>query len=661
MFDALITVLGFEYMLYVIIGVVIGIAVGSLPGFTATMGTALMLPFTFVLSPGVGIGMLGALYIAAMYSDCIPATLVNTPGTPSAMATAFDGYPMTQRGEGQSALTAGAFASMIGAVVGGFMFLFLAPPLATVALRFGPPEFFWIGVFAITIIGSIAGDSLLKGITGGALGMLVSTMGLSTAGAVTRFTFGIGGFRGGVSLVAALIGIFALPQVLNLVAKRRTEDHVAEVAKDKGVVKATMVKILRRPGNVARSSLLGGFIGIIPGAGSPVASLVSYNESKRWAKDSKEYGKGSVHGVVASEAANSSAAGGALVPLIALGVPGSSPAAIIMGALLLQGIRPGPTMFRDTPDLVYGFAWSFIIAGLITFIVGSLAARSLSKMVLIPVRILIPIILLLSIIGSYAIRTNIYDVYLMVILGLFVFLLTKVGFHPGPVGLGLILGPIVEPALVQSLAISRASSWQQVFFTRPLSIVLIVMVLASIVWTAYTNYQQHKERKLTPKAEVEAIHGKTISESMIAGLVMIAVAAIFYSQTGERLQDWVMPWVLIATMSFLGLVMIVRSLMGRGGRRIPLVPPMLRGWSAEGIDVISVAALFAGSIIAIRYVGFWLSASAMMVATGIYLANEKTRKNILVSTFVVILLAVLMYLLLRYVFFVPVPRTFFLR
>lgn len=657
MFDALITVLGFEYMLYVIIGVLIGIAVGSLPGFTATMGTALLLPFTFALSPGVGIGMLGALYIAAMYSDCIPATLVNTPGTPSAMATAFDGYPMTQRGEGQSALTASAFASMVGATIGGFMFLFLAPPLATAALRFGPPEFFWIGVFAITIIGSIAGDSLLKGIAGGAIGMLVSTIGLSTAGAVTRFTFGFPGLRGGVSLVAALIGIFALPQVLNLVAKRKTKESVAEVTKQKGVVRQTVGTIMRRPGNLARSSLLGGFIGIIPGAGSPVASLVSYNESKRWAKDSREYGKGSVHGVVSSESANSSAAGGALVPLIALGVPGSSPAAIIMGALLLQGLRPGPTMFRDTPELVYGFAWSFIIAGLITFVVGSMLARYLSMMVKIPVRILVPIIVMLSIVGSYAIRTNIYDVYLMAGLGLFVFLLTKVGFHPGPVGLGLILGPIVEPALVQSLALSRASSWQQVFFTRPLSIVLIIMVLASIAWAAYTNYQQHRERRLLPKAEVEAVHGKTLSESMIAGIVLIAVAALFYSQTGDRVQDWIMPWVLIATMAFLGVVMIVRSLMGRGGPRVPITPPFLRG---EGFDVLTVSILLIVCVASIRTLGFWFSAVLMMIAVSVYLTNVKTKKALTISTVTVSVVVFGMFLLMRYVFYVPVPRTFFL-
>lgn len=658
MIDGLLTVMGYEYMLYLIIGVFVGIVVGALPGFTATMGTALVLPFTFVLSPGVGLGMLGGLYVAAMYSDCIPASLVNTPGTPSAMATAFDGYPMTLRGEGQSALVAGAFASFIGAVVGGFMFLFLAPPLATAALRFGPPEFFWIGVFAITIIGSIAGDSLLKGLAGGAFGMLISTVGLSTSGAVTRFTFGIPGLRGGVSLVAALIGIFALPQVMDLVTKSRTETHVADVSATKGVTMATVTKILRRPGNLIRSSLIGGGIGIIPGAGSPVAALVSYNESRRWAKDRKEYGKGSVHGVVASETANSAAAGGALVPLIALGVPGSSPAAIIMGALMLQGIQPGPTMFRNSPDLVYGFAWSVVIAGLVTFIVGSFLARYLAKMVTIPVRILIPGILMLSIVGAYAIRTNRYDVYLMTGLGLIVYLLTKVGFHPGPIGLGLILGPIVEPALVQSLALTQATNWQTVFFSRPLSIALIIMVIASMVWAGLTNYRTHQERKLQPVAEVEAVYGKAVSESVLAGAFLIAVAAVFYWRTGDRLQDWVLPWILCGSLALLGVTMLVRAAIGRGGQPLPLMPTIIKG---HGKDVVAIGALLVAGVAMLQPVGFWLSGWLMMIAVSAYLTFDRSKKALVVSTITVTLIVGLLYYLMLHVFYVPVPRTFIFR
>jgi hypothetical protein len=433
---------------------------------------------------------------------------------------------------------------------------------------------------------------------------------------------------------------------------------VAEVVPQKGVTWSTVKTIMGRPGNVIRSSLIGGGIGIIPGAGSPVASLVSYNESRRWARDRREYGKGSVHGITASETANSSAAGGALVPLVALGVPGSSPAAIIMGALMLQGIQPGPSMFRATPHLVYGFAWSVIIAGLVTFIVGSFLARYLAKMVSIPVRILIPIILMLTFIGSYAIRTNRYDVYMMVALGIGVFLLTKLGFHPGPIGLGLILGPIVEPALVQSLALARATSLQTVFFGRPLSITLISLVVASAVWAAITNYKQHKERKLQDPEEVEAVYGKAVSESLIAGVALLAFAWVFYSQTGERVQDWILPWVLSAVLGLLGSTMIVRALIGRGGRPVPLLPVILKG---RGVDVAVVAAVVIVAVAALRAVGFWVTSWLMMLAISTYLTYERSRKALVISGTVVTALVLVLQYVMLHVFYVPVPRTFFLR
>jgi len=665
MIEGLITVLGPEYMLYMFIGVIGGMIVGALPGFTATMGTALLLPFTFTLSPGVSLGMLGGLYIAAMYSDCIPATLVNTPGTPASMATAFDGYPMTLKGEGQHALVAGGFASMIGAVLGGFAFLFVAPPLSIFALRFGPPEFFWIAVFAITIIGSIAGDSLLKGIAGGAIGMLISTIGLSSVGAVSRFTFGIPQFIGGVSLVAALIGIFALPQVLSLVSGSRKNPIIAEVTNEKGVTLEAVKRIMKRPGNVIRSSLIGVGVGIIPGAGSPVAALLSYSEARRWAKDRSEFGKGSIHGVVASETANSGAAGGALVPLVALGVPGSSPAAIILGALLLQGVQPGPTMMRESPGLIYGFGWSIVIAGIVTFIVGSMLARYMTKMVGVPLRILVPIILTLSLLGSYAIRNNIFDLYSMVGLGIAVYLLNKLGFHPGPIGLGLILGPIVERALVQSMALTNATDIPTVFFKRPISLVLIVMSVLSITFALVTNFQTTKERRLLGVLEKDPEGGgPIIRESMLIAIVLGAIATAFYFRTGNfvgtgaRRMDWLLPLILIRVIAFTAVVMAVRALIGRGGRKIPLIPPLVRG---KGWDVAVVYGVVLVAVSFMTRIGFWLSILLMTLTVSAYLTYERKRRHYVIGLVSVAAVVLVMQYVMWNVFYIPVPKTFFLQ
>lgn len=666
MLEGLTEVLGFQYLLYLLIGVFGGIVVGALPGFTATMGTALLLPFTFTLPPSVALGMLGGLYIAAMYSDCVPATLLNTPGTPASMATAFDGYPMTLKGEGQHALVAGSFSSMIGAIMGGAAFLFIAPPLAIFALRFGPPEFFWIAVFAITIIGSIAGDSVLKGIAGGAIGMLISTIGISSVGAVSRFTFGIPEFVGGVSLVAGLIGIFALPQVLSLIARSRTESTIATVVNEKGVALNAVKRIMSRPGNIVRSGVIGINIGIIPGVGPPVAALLSYNEARRWGKDRKTFGQGNIHGVVASETANSSAAGGSLIPLIALGVPGSSPAAIILGALLIQGIQPGPTMMRESPGLVYGFGWSIIFAGIATFIIGSFLAKYLVKMVGVPLRILVPIILTLALIGSFAIRNNIFDVYAMVGLGIIVFGLNKLGFHAGPIGLGLILGPIVEPALLQSIALSAATNIPTVFFSRPFSQVFIAFAVISLLLAGLANYQTMKERRLSTekKLEEEAMKGPHISEALAIAIALGGLALLFYTRTGQfvgtaaRRLDWLLPLLLLRTIALCALLFLVRALLRRGGRRISLIPPLVRG---KGWDVTIVAAALVVAVNLIIRFGFWLSVLVMGLTISAYMNYGRERKPLLVGLVAVSLVILSIQYLMWNVFYVPVPKTFLLR
>jgi putative tricarboxylic transport membrane protein len=408
------------------------------------------------------------------------------------MATAWDGFPLTKQGRGQAAIVASGFSALVGTFVGGFTFMFLSAPLADIALRFGPPEFFWVGVFALTIIGSIAGDSLIKGIAGGLFGLLVGTIGISETGAVTRYTFGLADLRAGLNVVAALIGVFAIPQILSMVAERREQLTIATYERQRGVTLATIREVLSKPVNLLRSSLIGTLVGILPGAGGPVATLVSYNEAVRWSKDRKKFGKGALEGVVASEAAGNGAAGGAMVPLVALGIPGSAPAAVILGALLLQGIQPGPQFFVSQPVVVYSFAWAIILSGVATFFIGAFLAGGLARMVLIPVRLLAPIVMFLSVLGSFAIRNNMVDVFLMLGLGVLVYFLWKAGIHPGPIGLGIILGPIVEPALVQAMAMAQALPATDVFLGSAVSKVLIALTAVSIAWILWINRRERR-------------------------------------------------------------------------------------------------------------------------------------------------------------------------
>ncbi len=490
MIEGLMQALTPTYLLWITVGVTIGMVVGTLPGLTATMGTALLVPFTFALPPGAGVAMLGGLYVCAMFSDAIPAVLVNTPGTPAAMATAFDGHPMVLQGRGQEAIVASCFSSALGTLFGAACYLLLAWPLITIALKFGPPEFFWLGVFALTIIGSLAGDSVLKGLAGGAIGLLISSVGISHGNELARFTFGVPELRGGVSLVAALIGVFAIPQVLSMVAELRKKEFIAEYKPKSGETLKTISKVLAHPVHVVRSAVIGALIGILPGAGSPIAALVSYNEAVRWSKDKSGYGKGDLRGVTASEIANNAAAPAAMIPLVTLGVPGSAPAAVIAGALMLRGLNPGPELFQSDGTLVFSFGWSLLIAGIVTFILGSLFAPLLVRIIRIPLRLLAPLIMLLAVIGAFAIRNNIFDVYIMLGLGVFVFLIRRLGFHPGPIGLGLILGPIIEPSLVQALYISDATSIGRVFFTGTLNIILIALSVLSISFVVWTRRRE---------------------------------------------------------------------------------------------------------------------------------------------------------------------------
>jgi putative tricarboxylic transport membrane protein len=489
MLEGLMVALTPSYILWMTVGIMLGMVVGTLPGLTATMGVALLVPFTFALETGAGLAMLGGLYVCAMFSDSVPAVLVNTPGTPSAMATGFDGHPMTLQGRAQEAIVASCFSAIPGAVVGAGFYLLLAWPMMSIALKFGPSEFFWLGVFALTIVGSLGGKSMIKGIAGGAIGLLISSVGISHANEVSRFTFGIPELRGGVSLVAALIGVFAVPQVLSMISELRKKDYIAEYRPKRGVALKTMREVLGQPVHMIRSALIGTFIGILPGAGGPIASLVSYNEAVRWSKDKSRFGKGDVRGVTASEIAGNACAPASLIPLVTLGIPGSSPAAVIAGALMLRGLNPGPELFQNDGALVYSFGWSLMLAGIVTFILGSLFAPLLVSVVRIPLRILAPLIMFLAVIGAFAIRNNIFDVYLMLGLGVFVFLARRLDFHPGPIGLGIILGPIIEPALVQALYISKASSVGQVFFTGTVNLILIAVTVLSIFFVARTRFK----------------------------------------------------------------------------------------------------------------------------------------------------------------------------
>ncbi len=485
-------------LLFIIIGVGAGIIVGALPGLTATMAIALLVPFTFAMSPIKGLVLLGGIYTGAIYGGSFSAILINTPGTPSAIATTFDGYALTKKGEAYKAIVTATISSVIGGLIGVLFLIFLSPPLSRASLKFGPPEFFWLTIFGLTIIATLASKSILKGLIGGTFGLLISTIGISPIEGDVRFTFNILSLQDGVGLIPALIGFFCIPEILNMIGRREKNYNVIPYRKQKHVVANVTRKLLKRPILLIRSAIIGTFIGIIPGAGGNIAGMVSYNEAVRASKFPKKFGRGIIEGVAASEASNNAEVAGSLIPLLTLGIPGAPPAAVLLGALLLQGMRPGAELFTVHGSVTYTFIFSLILSNLLLLPMGIWSGKGISKLIThIPVPFLAPFILFLTIIGSYSINNNMFDVYVMLFFGVLSFIGKRIEFDPGPIVLGLILGKICEQGLVQALLMGRAHhSILKVFFARPISFTLIILTAVSAVWPFIRDRIGKKVKKI---------------------------------------------------------------------------------------------------------------------------------------------------------------------
>ncbi|MBN1837187.1 MAG: tripartite tricarboxylate transporter permease [Spirochaetales bacterium] len=471
-------------LLLVLVGVVAGTVVGALPGLTATMAIALLVPFTFTMQPVHGLILMGGIYVSAIYGGSFSAILLNTPGTPSAIATCFDGYPMARRGQSYQAIVTATMASVLGGLLGVLLLLFLSPPLSRLSLRFGPPEFFWLTTFGLTIIATLSTGSILKGLIGGAFGLLLSMIGIAPIEGSVRFTFGWLSLQNGIALIPALIGFFCVPEVLGMI-ERKGEHHTAiPYRRQRRVLWRVFIRIVRRPFLVVRSAVIGTIVGIIPGAGGNIAAMVAYNEAVRASRNPDTFGKGNPDGVVAAEAANNAEVSGSLIPLLTLGIPGAPPAAVLLGALLLHGMRPGRELFTNHGVVTYTFMLSLVVANLLILPVGIFSGRWISRLITrLPVTLLAPTVFFLSVIGSFAINRNVFDVYVMLFFGLIGYVGKKMNFSAGPIVLGLILGSICEQGLVQSILMGRAAgSVAAMFFTRPLSLVLIVLTVVSAAW-----------------------------------------------------------------------------------------------------------------------------------------------------------------------------------
>jgi putative tricarboxylic transport membrane protein len=462
----------------ILIGALIGMFVGAMPGLSATMAIALLLPLTYSFRPETGLALLASLYLAAMYGGSIAAILLRTPGTPAAAATVLDGYPMGQKGHAGKALGLSLTASLIGGVLSSIVLLTVAPLLGRVVLNFGPVEIFAIAVLGITIIGSLSQGSTILGLMSGAIGLLLAMVGMDLTTGTPRFSFGVLELFGGIDFTVALIGLFSIPQAVRLVMQGNANQS-ARVSNVSDRMLPTGGEFLKMLPNSLRSSVIGVFVGLIPGTGGDTASWFAYNEAKRFSRHKAEFGTGYPAGIVAPEAANNAVVGGALIPTIALGIPGSSSTAVLLGGLMVHGILPGPSLMTDYGDVTYTLLWAVLFANIALFLVGLLFTRACVAVTKIPNRVVGPVIVVLSVIGAYAINNSVFDIGLMIAFGMLGLAFDSFRIPTPPLVIGLILGPILDTTLQQSLLIG-GGQWS-IFIENPISATLLAFALLSLL------------------------------------------------------------------------------------------------------------------------------------------------------------------------------------
>lgn len=480
----------FENVIALFIGVVVGTIVGAIPGMTPTTGVALTLPFTFYLNPVTGILLLLGVYKGGNYGGSIPAILIKTPGTPAAACTVLDGFPLANAGQANKALHVALYSSCVADLLSNISLIFFAQFIASYALRFGPPEFFTLIFFSLTIIAGVSGKSLSKGLVSACLGLLLATIGLDLIYGTERFVFGETELLGGLKFIPVLIGLFAVPEVINHYTKKT---ELRKRISDLGSAGVSWPEWKRCLPGVFRGSLIGVILGAIPGIGGAPAAFLSYAEAKRSSKNRENFGKGEIEGIAAAESGNNGVCGATMIPLLALGVPGDVITAVILGAFMIHGLQPGPILFQQNITLVYAIFMGIMLSSFFLLIVGKIGIRTLARIADIPNNFLYPIVLILCVYGAYAIGNSVFDILLMMFMGVLGFVLLKLEIPAAPFLIAFILGPLLEDSFRQSLQLSDGSF--SIFLRNGICWLFIVLTVLSLGYTVWRGIADSKARK----------------------------------------------------------------------------------------------------------------------------------------------------------------------
>jgi putative tricarboxylic transport membrane protein len=491
-------ILQLQYLVPLAIGTLAGLVGGVLPGVTITMTIIIVLPFTFGLDPLAGLAAMTGVYVGGESGGLVTSILLGIPGKPSAVATMFDGFPMARRGEPGRAIWLGTWASFIGGLLGALFLVGATVPLATFALQFGPWEYFSLFIFALSMVAGLTEQSLLKGLLAGAIGMIITVIGSDPIMAVPRFTFGSDFLRNGFQFLPVLIGVFAFAQIMTDLERMATTGTIAAVdAPDLKVSHVAVIwEILSRPFLLLWSTIVGLLIGVLPAIGGSAANVMAYDQAKKFSKHPEKFGTGIPEGIIASEASNNSNVAGSLVTIMAFGIPGDAVTAVMLGAMTIHGIQPGPLFMTQQPKIAYGLFAAYILAHPIMIVLQWLLARVYLRIVRVPKAVLIPQVLVLCVIGAYALNNVMDNVYALLLFGVIGYLLVKLGFPLAPLILGVILGDQIEVNLVRAL-MTDSDPW--LFLTRPISGAMLALAVGSVVFALW----QHRRHYRSAPAEAD--------------------------------------------------------------------------------------------------------------------------------------------------------------
>lgn len=482
-----------QILLLCLAGVILGIFFGASPGMTSSMGIALILPVTYGMDIIHGMSILLGIYIGSISGGLITAILINIPGTPASVATTFDGHPMAERGDGGRAIRIGTLYSLIGGVISLIILFAISPILAKWALKFSYEEYFAIGVLSLTLIASLSGKSLIKGMLSAMIGIIFTTVGMAPVDTVRRFTFGIRDLDGGFKLLPLMIGVYAVMEVIKAADAGEQEKMEIKNYKSKGLG-VSWREFCDQFRNMLVSALIGTGIGILPGLGAAVSNLIAYSVSKNMSKHPEEYGTGCIDGIIASETANNAVSGGAMIPLLTMGIPGDAGTAMLLAAFMLHGITPGPLLFQSHGDVIYAMFAILIVANVMMFIVQLYGLPGFLKLLMIPRNILLPIVMVLASVGAFAMNNRIFDIWSIFLFALVGYGLSKFDFPPAPIVLGFVLGPIIELNFRRGMMSSYGNF--AAFFKRPIAGTVLILTILILVYQIVSGIQKNRKKKV---------------------------------------------------------------------------------------------------------------------------------------------------------------------